>query len=194
MLKKFLVGLLIIVLLFLGSGFLLSSDWKVEQSIFIDAPTSAIYPSVATLKTWPDWTYWNRERDPDCEWSFEGPQTGVGAVMKWAGTNHMSGSLIIDTADGEKGIEYTLDMEDMDPLKGAIVFAAEGSGTKVTWRSEGETDGMPWSRWMVKLLIEPTLSDQFAEGLKGLKPLAEASAAKASKGKAVEASADKDKK
>ncbi len=194
MLKKILVGLLIIVLLFLGSGFLLSSNWKVEQSVFIDAPTSAIYPSVATLKTWPDWTYWNRERTPDCEWSFQGPDMGVGAVMSWDGKVHMKGSLTIDTADPEKGIEYTLDMEGMDPMKGAIVFAAEGSGTKVTWRGEGETDGMPWSRWMVKLLTEPAASVEFEEGLQNLKPLAEASAAKGNKGKAVEASADKDKK
>ena len=198
MLKKILIGLSILVVLLLASGFLLPSKWDVQRSIAIDAPPSAIYASVATLKTWPDWTYWNRERDPAAEWSFEGPDTGVGAVMKWHGEVHLTGGLTIDTADPATGIEYTLSMEDMAPLKGSIVFSPEGSGTRVTWHKHGQTNGMPWTNWMVLVRIDPIMGGQLEEGLENLKPLAEAlaqkGAVKAKQGKPVEASADKDKK
>jgi hypothetical protein len=199
MLKKILIGLSVLVVLLLASGFLLPSKWDVQRSIPIDASPSAIYASVATLKTWPDWTYWNRERDPAAEWSFEGPDTGAGAVMNWDGEVHKKGSLTIDTADPATGIEYTLSMEDMAPLKGSIVFAAEGSGTKVTWHKHGETNGMPWTNWMMLVRIDPIMGGQLEEGLENLKPLAEALALKgnpqeAKQGKPVEASADKDKK
>ena len=198
MLKKILLGLLILIVLLLGIGFLLPTEWEVERSIVINAPASAIYPTVADLKTWPGWTYWNRERDPDCEWSFEGSDTGAGAVMKWDGKVHMQGTLTIDSGDPATGIEYTLKMVGMEQaLKGSIGFTAEGSATRVTWHDHGESDGMPWSNWMMLLLIDPLIGGFFEEGLANLKPLAEAAATSPDSGKAVEASAgkgnDKDK-
>jgi len=193
MLKKLLLGLLILIVLLLGIGFFLPTDWEVERSIVINAPASAIYPTVATLKTWRDWTYWNSKRDPECVWSFEGPETGPGAVMKWDGKVHLQGSLTIDSGDPATGIKYTLDMVDMPPLKGSINFVAEGSGTKVTWHDYGKSDGMPWSNWMMLLLVDPIVGGFFEEGLNNLKPLAEAAVAKPDAGKPVEASADKDK-
>ena len=192
MLKKILLGLLILIVLLLGIGFLLPTEWEVERSILINAPATAIYPRVATLKTWPEWTAWNRERDPDCEWSFEGPDTGAGAVMMWDGRVHRQGRLTIDTADPATGIQYTLEMEGMPPLKGSIAFAADGSGTRVTWRDHGETGGMPWRNWGMLLLADSFIGGFFEEGLQNLKSLAEAAAAKPDSGKAVEASADKD--
>lgn len=195
MLKKLFIVLLILILLLLGIGFLLPSDWDVQRSVVINAPASAIYPVVATLSKWPEWTYWNRERDPQCEWSFEGPETGPGAVMKWDGKTHLQGSLTIDRGDPATGIEYTLEMPDMPPMKGSIAFAAEGSGTRVTWRDSGKGDGMPWSNWMLMLLADPVIGGFFEEGLGNLKNHVEAvpAASKIKGGKAAEASADKDK-
>lgn len=187
MLKKILLTVLVLILLLLGIGFLLPVDSDVERSVVIDAPASTIYPTLATLRTWPEWTAWSSEQDPDCEWSFEGPETGAGAVMKWEGRRHMKGTLTIDKADPLTGIQYTLAMEDMDPMKGSVTLAAEGSGTKVTWCFHGKLNGMPWSNWMQMVLIDPMVGHAFEVGLRNLKTRSEG-------GKAVEASADKGKR
>jgi hypothetical protein len=193
MLKKLLLGLLIVVVILLGIGFLLPTEWDVERSILINAPADNIYADVAALRTWPDWTYWNRAREPECKWSFEGPEVGAGAVMRWEGKVHMKGSLTIDAADPAEGISYTLAMEAMDPLEGSIALAPEGEGTRVTWHYHGETNGMPWSNWMVNLFIDSILGGCFEEGLKNLKARAEKPSEEPNRGKAIEASADKDK-
>lgn len=189
MLKKLLIAFLILIVLLLGIGFLLPSDWDVQRSVVINAPASAIYPVVATLRTWPEWTYWNHKRDPKCEWSFEGPETGPGSIMKWDGKTHLRGSLTIDRGDPATGIEYTLEMPDMTPMKGSIAFAAEGSGTRVTWRDSGKGNGMPWSNWTLMLLADPVMGGFFEESLGNLKTRVEEAAG----AKAVEASAEKDK-
>lgn len=198
MLKKLLLTLLVFIVLLLGIGFLLPTEWEVERSVVIDAAPGAVYSTVATLKTWPDWTYWNRERDPSCEWSFEGPETGPGAVMKWEGNVHMQGSLTIDAGGPATGIQYTLAMQDMTPLQGSIALAPEASRTKATWRTHGASDGMPWSNWLMLLLIEPVMGGFFEEGLNNLKTRVEARAPpqrqkRPETRKAVEASADKGK-
>lgn len=195
MLKKLVLAVLVLIVLLLGIGFLLPKEWDVQRSVVINAPASAVYPMVATLKTWPDWTYWNRERDPSCAWSFEGPETGAGAVMKWDGEVHMQGTLTIDSGDPATGIQYTLDMEGMPPLKGSIALAAEGAGTKVTWHDHGKSDGMPWSNWMLFFLADPVIGGFFEEGLTNLKTRVEAAAPtkEPDSAKPVEASADKDK-
>ncbi len=194
MLRKTLLICATLIGLLLGVGFLLPSDPNVERSIVIDAPHTAIYPTIATLKTWPYWTAWSREQDPDCKWSFEGPDTGAGAVMKWDGKTHMKGTLSIDTADPATGVEYTLQLEDMKPVKGSLTLAAEGAATKVTWRYHGKSDGMPWSNWMKLLVIEPIIGRSFDTGLTGLKTRIEAAPVRKEDGRAVEASAGKDKK
>src|SRR5262245_31681362 len=100
------IGLAALVLLFLIVGFCLPRRFRVTRSIAIEAPPEAIYPVVARLRDWPNWTAWTRERFPDMKIEFAGPEEGVGAKQTWDGKSSGKGSIEIKTASPVEGITY----------------------------------------------------------------------------------------
>ena len=79
--KKIILGVLAAVGLFIVAGFLLPARVHVERSAVMNARPEAVFPYVATLKRWPEWTAWTTNRFPDMKTRFEGTESGVGAVM-----------------------------------------------------------------------------------------------------------------
>ena len=55
------LGLLVVLVVI---GWLLPSEVTVERAIGIDKPADAVFPWIASLRTWPDWTVWNKTEDP----------------------------------------------------------------------------------------------------------------------------------
>ena len=66
-------------------GFLQPGHCQVERSLVMQAKPEKIYPIIADLKTWEDWTAWNKELDPTITRTFSGSASGAGAVMSWDG-------------------------------------------------------------------------------------------------------------
>ena len=79
-------------------GWLLPREITVERTISVDRPSGAIFPWIANLKTWPDWTIWNKNEDPSLAYTYSGADSGLGATMSWTAKKMGDGALTINAA------------------------------------------------------------------------------------------------
>jgi hypothetical protein len=172
--KRILLGLLVLLVVLLVVGFFLPGRYRVERSTVMHATTEAIFPYVNTLKRWPDWTAWNTKKYPDMKVEFEGPEAGKGATYRWDGKDVGKGSLTLTSSDPERGVEYDLNFENGKYLsKGALQFEPMTEGVKVTFRNEGDLGWSPISRYF-GLMMDRFMGPDFEEGLANLKTTVEA--------------------
>lgn len=157
-------------------GMLLPRRWHTERSVSIAAPSPAIYPLVASLRTgWPQWSPLGPTRDPETTVAFSGPDLGVGATESWSGGRQQPGTLRIVRADSATGIGYRLELADGRRVDGALAFSADPAGTRVTWTDDGDLGWNPFRHYAGKL-VEESIAKGFEQGLAALKQRAEASA------------------
>lgn len=167
-----LVGYLIgLVMLFLLAGFLLPSGYSAQRSVTINAPVEKVYPLVANVKAWKQWTVWN-QRDPNMQLSYSGPDSGVGAKWAWKSKSEGNGAMEFTAAEPNKRIAYALQMEGMTPAPGDIKFEPAGNGTKVTWYMSGDAGMNPMMRWF-GYFMDRLVGPDFEAGLANLKKIAE---------------------
>jgi hypothetical protein len=167
MLKKILLSVAVLIVLFVGIGWLLPGDYRVERSTVIGASPADVVQAAADLQTWPEWSAWTRAGDPACAWEFSGE--GVGARMAWDGPEHGQGVLTLTEIEPTRGLFYDLAFEDgAFVAAGGLSLAPEGAGTRVTMWTEGDMGANPLNRWF-GLLMDGMLGGQFETGLAGLK-------------------------
>lgn len=172
-LKRILIVIVSLVLAFLIGGFLLPSKWKVERSIVINAPAKAIYPLVANFKTgWPQWSAFDNE-DPAIQYSYSGPEEGLGATRSWISKKMGDGAQKITGADPATGVAFQLQMtQNGFLLNGRIAFEPSGTGTKVTWTDFGEVGANPLYRYMASMM-DMMMGPAFDKSLAALKQKSE---------------------
>lgn len=167
--KRLLLGLGALVLLLSLVGFLLPSKARVERATVIRSSPSAVYDRIATLKRWPDWSAWTTARFPDMTTRFEGPDSGVGAVMIAQGKSSGDGTVKITVADPAKGIVYELDYEHGTQIfQGAILYEPAADDLRVTWSLETNMGLNPYKRWG-GLFLGSLMGGDMSEGLATLK-------------------------
>ena len=82
-------------LLFIVVAAMQPTDFRITRTGTITAPASAVFAHVNDLHQWDAWSPWAK-LDPNATNSFEGPASGVGAMMRWAGNNKVGqGSMTI---------------------------------------------------------------------------------------------------
>ena len=171
--KKLLLGLVALVILFAVVGRFLPSRARVERSLNIRATPEALFPRVATLTSWPEWTAWTTNRFPDMQTKFSGAPSGVGAVMMAEGKSSGNGIVTITRAEPGKGIWYDLDFEHGTQLfHGSITFDLVNDGMKMTWAIETDMGRNPFKRW-AGLVLDKLMGGDMAAGLQNLKQQAE---------------------
>jgi uncharacterized protein YndB with AHSA1/START domain len=165
------VILLLAAVLVLG-GYFISPKFVVSRSVSIAAPPDKVYALVADPRRWKDWTVWNR-RDPAMTMDYSGPPSGAGAGWSWQSKTEGDGRMTFTAAEPGQRVAYELYFPDFGTTsKGDVTLAAEGSGTKVTWTIDGDMGTNPLMRWFA-LGADGLIGKDFAEGLSGLKTLAE---------------------
>ena len=173
---KFILFLSYLFLLLVAVSLFLPSKYAIEREIVINGTTEEIYQIVATPKTYHEWSSWNTENYPEMKSSFEGPETGVGAISKWTDPKIGNGQMTIVKADPKTGIETILLFETCEnPFHGKFSFEDLGDGKiKVTWSGKGENGVNPIHRYF-GFAMEYMLGPEYEEGLKGLKQKVESS-------------------
>ena len=167
-LKKLLIGLLILAVVLLVISQFLPARYHVERSTSIKAKPEAIFPLLTNLKRWQEWSAWTPENYPKMKYSYEGPESGVGAISKWDDPSG-NGKMTITAADPAKGIEFDMSFNNGEFLsKGGLTFGANGDETIVRWTHDGDVDRNPLHRWF-SLLMDKMVGKDFEAGLKKLK-------------------------
>lgn len=155
-------------------GLLVPSDWDVERSVTINAKPEKIYPYVANFKVgWPQWSSYELE-DHRIDYTYSGPEEGVGARREWIGGIIGDGKQVITHADVRRGVAFDIQMTETGfAIKGSIRFDPMFDRTKVTWRHYGNVGNNPFSRYTA-FTMDRIMGEEFEKSLEILKTKVEA--------------------
>jgi uncharacterized protein YndB with AHSA1/START domain len=171
-LKKFLVGLAVVVVLFFGIGYLLPSDYRAERSLVIDAPAEKIFPLLNDLSQWHRWAVWFA-RDPGLEINRSDPPRGVGAFQKWNGEQGR-GELTITESENNRRLVYSLFFPEFGArTTGSFQLIPGNEGTRVVWANEGNAGDLVISGYFA-LFMDSMMGPDLLGGLRNLKRTVEA--------------------
>jgi len=173
-LKKVLLGLGIIIVLFLLAGLFLPSSYHVERSIVISEPVEKVYPQVANLNNWMRWNPWTA-MEPTAKNEVKGSGEDLGSVWAWEGEVIGKGSLTIKELEPNRLVRSQLVFVAPQAMKSEDIwqFTPTADGTEVTWAMEGDLD-YPIGR-NFGLFMDGMLGGDFEKGLDNLKKVTEAS-------------------
>jgi len=167
--KRLFIALLLLAAILAVVSQFLPRSYHVERSIAIKAKPEAVYPFVANLKRWQEWSVWTTEKFPQIKYNYEGPEVGVGAVAKWDNPRSGEGMRKITKADPAKGVSFDLAFKKGSfQSKGALLFSTTGDETRVTWAHDGELSRNPLHRFF-GLMMERMMAPDFEAGLAKLK-------------------------
>jgi len=173
---KILLSLVVVsLIIFVVGGFMIPPNWMVTRSITMNADSSKIYPLISNFKEWDKWSPWSTSKDASVHYTYDGPESGIGAKQSWTSDKMGKGWMQLTTADPQTGVSYELfiDMNGhQSTLQGNLSFKVEGASTQVTWTDHGYSGNNYVDRWM-SLFVKPMLGKQFDIGLANLKAMAE---------------------
>lgn len=168
---KVIIGVLVAVtLLAVGIGLFLPKTYRVERSIEIDAPPTAVFDHVDALRNWDAWSPW-LAADPTVENTFSGPEFGVGAKVTWTSEDSGTGSQTITLSERPTRIETRLDFGEMGQPGAYFTFEPRGDGTLVTWGLAG-TAGSALGGYFAQIM-DRLVGPQYEDGLQRLKEVVE---------------------
>jgi hypothetical protein len=140
----------------------------VSRSVVINAPESAIYPYLNTMKNLSDWSPW-RIRDPNLQMTFSGPEQGKGAHVDWvSGVKSIgSGSMEIVEGDPNRNIDLAVNFNGLEGTSAYTIVPA-GSGSKLSWSFSYDTGASPLKRWR-GVMVDNLVGPEYIAGLEKLK-------------------------
>ncbi len=174
MLKKMLLGLVVVIALFLIYVAMRPADYRVERSATIAAPAPALFDQVNDHHKFNAWNPFLK-LDPNVKNTYSGPDAGVGAVCSWDGNKNIGAgsSTIIESKPGDV---VKMRMDWRRPMEGTstveFTFKPAGDKTTVTWAMYGQNNfiGKVFSVFMD---CEKMCGPPFEEGLASLKAITE---------------------
>lgn len=180
-LRKILIAIALVVIVFLGYVAAQPSAFSVTRSTTIDAPPATVFAQVNDFHKWEAWSPWAK-LDPNAKNSFEGPSEGKGAKFHWAGNSDVGeGGMEITESNPNELIRIKLDFLKPFEATSTTLFKFEpaGSQTKITWTMSGENNfvGRIFCTFMN---MDKTVGGDFEKGLASMKATAEKSAVEGS--------------
>jgi len=174
MLNIILILVAIAVIIFIVVAAMQASDFRITRTGTITAPASAVFAQVNDLHKWDAWSPWAK-LDPDAKNSFEGSESGVGAIMRWVGNNKVGqGSMTIMESRPDEFISFKLEF--LKPFKATntseFTFTNENDKTTVTWSMYGKNNFMGKAIGLI-MSCEKMVGGQFEKGLAALKSVVE---------------------
>lgn len=151
--------------------------YTVSRSASIKAPAGRIYPLIADLHAWSQWSPWDK-LDPQIQRSWSGATSGVGAVYSWSGNDQVGkGKMTVVQAQPNALVAVRMELEQPWPSVSASRFelAAQGDTTEVVWTMIGHAEGLGAKATSLLMNMDRLVGADFERGLAELKALAEQS-------------------
>lgn len=145
-------------------------EFKVMRSATINASPEKIFPHVNELRKWENWSPWAK-RDPNAKSVYEGPASGVGSAMAWAGNKEVGeGKMTIMESNASESIRIKLEF--LKPFKATnsaeFNFQSKGSQTIVTWSMTGKNNFF-FKVFSLFMNCDDMIGRDFDKGLASLK-------------------------
>lgn len=178
MLRKILIGIVVLVLGILAAAMLKSPDFRVERSITIAAPPEAVFVWFNSHRKFNEFNPWLK-MDPEAKVEYAGPETGVGAISTWDGQKTGKGKATITKSEPNELIRLRMDW--IEPMQGVSTvdyrFKTEGAKTTVTWAMYGRNEGLLPKVMSLFMDCESICGPEFEKGLADVAKLAATPAA-----------------
>lgn len=166
-----------LVLLFVVTAFL-SPYSHVERAIVVNAPAATIFQVINNYRNFNRWSPWS-DIDPNTKYFFEGPDSGVGAKMRWESMHDQVGN----------GAQWILESEVNKRIKSQMQFGEMGGtytseilltpvegGTEIVWTYDGDVTGTGLASPIYKimgLMTDTFLGPMYEQGLARLRDTVE---------------------
>jgi hypothetical protein len=175
MLNKVLLTIAVIIVLFAIIVASQPSDFRVVRAITISATPEVVFDQINNLHKWQEWSPWAK-LDPNSKITFEGPDSGVGAMFGWSGNKEVGeGKMMIIESVPNEQVKFRLDF--VKPFAGTnyaeFKLDDKSNGTVVTWSMNGEKNFI-FKAMGLFMSCDKMLGPQFEKGLAQLKKIAEA--------------------
>lgn len=175
MLKKVLLALGALLVVFLVIVALQPGTYHIERTVTMAAPPEAVYAQVADFHEWGAWSPWAK-LDPACKNTFEGAASGTGAVFAWDGNDEVgAGRMTITEAKPSEHVAirlaFTRPFE--DEAMSDFRFQPAGNGsTKVTWSMDGTSNFIGKAVGLF-MDMDKMVGDSYEQGLASMKAIVE---------------------
>ena len=174
MLKKILIALAAIILIFVGVVALQPSEFHVERSTAISAPQEGVFTQVNDFKKWESWSPWAK-LDPQAKVAFEGPPSGEGTVMTWSGNDNVGeGKMTLIESRPDDLVRIKVDF--VKPFEGSsasqFTFKPDGDRTAVTWSMDARHNFLEKAFCLI-MNGKKMVGDDMEKGLAQMKSVAE---------------------
>lgn len=155
----------------------MSPQAHMERTIVVKGSPASVLEQFANFRKFNEWSPWSK-MDPQASYTFEGPESGVGAKLSWEGPEVGKGSQ--ETIEYEPG-KRVKNLMRFDMMEGAMyseVFVEEvPEGTKVTWTYDQDVSGTgPMNAALGKFFgfgMDGMMGPQYEEGLGAVKKIVE---------------------
>ena len=171
-LKKTLIVIVALMVLLVGIGFILPSEFRVERSVTIDAPADKVFPHLVDFKAWKNWGVWFK-RDPQMVITYSGPEKQVGMMSSWKSESQGNGEMkLLSVIDNQK-ISYSLYFPEFEMgSTGEMMLVEQEGKTVVTWVDYGDVGANPINHYFAAMM-DSMIGPDFESGLANLKVLVE---------------------
>jgi len=172
-LKRFVLIILLLVLALIGIGYMLPDSAHVERDIRIDAKPETVFPYVNNFRKFNEWSPWS-DWAPDIEYSYSGPDSGVGARMSWQSANPEvgSGSILITQSKPPERVATRLDFGAQGDATSFFDIEPAGNGSRVVWGFDTQFGNNIVERYF-GLMLEMWVGGDYEQGLQELKTVVE---------------------
>lgn len=168
--KKLLIASIITGMVFTGCS---PVEYEVSRTIEINAPAAKVFEIVNDFHHQEEWSPWEK-MDPAMTKSFEGPESGVGAVYKWSG-NDSVGTGSMEILESTPNSYILCDLSFSAPWESSSTiewnFTEENGVTRAEWINTGSMPGFMF--WMGDEDMEEMMGPTFEQGLGDLKAYSE---------------------
>jgi hypothetical protein len=175
MLKKIVIGLAVIVVVFIVIVALQPSEFRIVRSATISAPAPAVFAQVNDFHKWDTWSPWAK-LDPAMKKTYDGAPAGTGAIYSWSGNDQVGEGRMTLTESRASDL-IRIKLEFMKPFAATntaeFSFKPEGNQTVVTWSMFGENNFVAKAFGLL-MNMDKMVGGDFEKGLAQLKSVMEA--------------------
>ena len=175
MLKKILIAVGIIVVVFVIIVAMQPADYRVVRSASMSAPAPAVFAQVNDFHNWEAWSPWAK-RDPAMKQTYEGAAAGTGAIYTWTGNKEVGEGRMTLTESRPSEL-IRINLEFIKPFASSctteFTFKPEGDQTGVTWSMAGKNNFIAKAFCMF-MNMDKMIGGDFEQGLAKMKSVVEA--------------------
>jgi uncharacterized protein YndB with AHSA1/START domain len=150
------------------------NTFLIERSLSIKTPPEKIFVLINNFHNWARWSPQDTE-DPSMKRTFNGPESGTGAISDWNSTGSAGrGRMLITESVAPSRISVNVDWVKPFKAHNVNVFSLQpdGASTRATWSMRG-TNVYMMKVMSVFVNMDRMMGKHFEAGLENLKRAAE---------------------